>query len=39
VRFEGLNWMDVGNYMKTDDGLMLATSVCEQHAYLRLLTD
>ena len=39
MRFEDLNWMDVENYLKTDDRLMLVTGACEQHGYLSLLTD
>jgi creatinine amidohydrolase len=38
-RFEDLNWMDVENYLKTDDRLMLVVGACEQHGYLSLLTD
>ena len=39
MRFEDLNWMDVENYLQTDDRLMLVTGACEQHGYLSLLTD
>ena len=39
MRIEDLNWMDVENYLKTDDRLMLVTGACEQHGYLSLLTD
>jgi creatinine amidohydrolase len=39
MRFEDLNWLDVENYLKTDDRLMLVTGACEQHGYLSLLTD
>src|SRR6266851_3180150 len=39
MRFEDLNWMDVENYLKTEDRLMLVTGACEQHGYLSLLTD
>src|SRR5579859_2861682 len=39
MRFEDLNWMDVENYLKADDRLMLVTGACEQHGYLSLLTD
>jgi creatinine amidohydrolase len=31
--------MDVENYLKTDDRLILVTGSCEQHAYLSLATD
>ena len=36
---EDLNWMDVENYLKTDDRLMLVVGACEEHGYLSLLTD
>ncbi len=39
MRFEDLNWLDVENYLKQDDRLMLALGACEQHGYLSLLTD
>jgi creatinine amidohydrolase len=39
MRFEDLNWMDVENYLRADDRLMLVTGACEQHGYLSLLTD
>jgi len=39
MRFEDLNWMDVENYLKQDDRLMIVLGACEQHAYLSLLTD
>lgn len=39
MRFEELNWMDVENYLKTDDRVMLVLGACEQHGYLSLLTD
>jgi len=31
--------MDVENYLKQDDRLILVTGACEQHGYLSLLTD
>lgn len=31
--------MDIENYLKQDDRLMLVTGACEQHGYLSLLTD
>jgi hypothetical protein len=34
MRFEDLNWMDVENYLKTDDRLMLVVGACEEHGYL-----
>lgn len=39
MRLEELNWMDVENYLKRDDRLMLVLGACEQHGYLSLLTD
>ena len=39
MRLEDLNWMDVENYLKTNDRLMLVVGACEQHGYLSLLTD
>jgi len=39
MRFEDLNWMDVENYLKQDNRLMIVLGACEQHGYLSLLTD
>jgi creatinine amidohydrolase len=39
MRLEELNWMDVENYIKQDNRIMLVLGSCEQHAYLSLLTD
>jgi creatinine amidohydrolase len=39
MRFEDLNWMDVEQYLKQDDRLMLVLGACEQHAHLSLLAD
>ena len=39
MRFDDLNWMDVENYLRQDDRLMLVLGACEQHAYLSLTTD
>ena len=39
MRTEDLNWMDVEEYLKRDDRLMLVTGSTEQHGYLSLLTD
>ncbi len=39
MRIEDLNWMDVENYLKQDDRLILVIGACEQHAYLSLLSD
>ena len=37
--FEDLNWMDVEEYLKRDDRIVLVTGSCEQHGYLSLLSD
>lgn len=39
MRFEDLNWMDVEEYLKTDDRLIIILGAAEQHGYLSLLTD
>ncbi|GAB4484072.1 MAG: creatininase family protein [Anaerolineales bacterium] len=39
MRFEELNWMDVEEYLRHDDRLMLVLGATEQHGYLSLLTD
>jgi len=39
MRIEDLNWMDVENYLKTDDRLIIPLGACEQHGYLSLMTD
>lgn len=39
MRLEELNWMDVEEYLKLDDRIMVILGACEQHAYLSLLTD
>lgn len=39
MRFEELNWMDVENYLKKDDRLILVLGACEEHGFLSLLTD
>jgi len=39
MRFGDLNWMDVENYLKTDDRIMLVLGATEQHGYLSLQTD
>ena len=39
MRLEELNWMDVENYLKTDDRIMIVVGATEQHGYLSLLTD
>ncbi len=39
MRIEDLNWMDVEEYLKKEDRLMLILGACEQHGYLSLLSD
>lgn len=39
MRFDELNWMDVENYLKQEDRLILVLGACEEHGYLSLLTD
>jgi len=39
MRLEELSWLDIENYLKQDDRLMLVLGACEQHGYLSLLTD
>ena len=39
MRTEDLNWMDVEEYLKHEDRLILVLGATEQHAYLSLLTD
>jgi len=39
MRMEDLNWMDVEEYLKRDDRLILVVGACEQHGYLSLLSD
>ncbi|HTX79509.1 MAG TPA: creatininase family protein [Longilinea sp.] len=39
MRIDDCNWMDVENYLKKDDRLMLILGACEQHGYLSLMTD
>ncbi len=39
MRIEDLNWMDVEEYLKHDDRLILVVGACEQHGYLSLLCD
>lgn len=39
MRFEELNWMDVENYLRRDNRLILVIGACEQHGYLSLLSD
>ena len=39
MRLEELNWMDVEEYLKNENRVMLVLGACEQHGYLSLLTD
>jgi len=39
MRFEDLNWMDVEEYLKHDDRLMIVVGACEQHGFLSIMTD
>jgi len=39
MRIEDLNWMDVEEYLKHDDRLILVLGAIEQHGYLSLATD
>ncbi|WP_299028049.1 creatininase family protein [uncultured Thermanaerothrix sp.] len=39
MRLEDLNWMDVEEYLRRDDRVILVLGACEQHGYLSLLTD
>jgi creatinine amidohydrolase len=39
MQFKDLNWMQVENYLKSDNRVMLVLGACEQHGYLSLLTD
>lgn len=39
MRFEDCNWMDIENYLKAEDRVMMVVGACEQHGYLSLQTD
>lgn len=39
MRIEDLNWMDIEDYLKHDDRLILVVGACEQHGYLSMLSD
>src|SRR5512142_1807942 len=39
MRLDELNWMDVEQYLKHEDRIMLVLGACEQHGYLSLLSD
>ena len=39
MRLDDLNWMDVENYLQSEDRVILVLGACEQHGYLSLTTD
>ncbi len=39
MRFEDLSWLDIENYLKVDNRLILVLGSCEQHGYLSLSCD
>jgi len=39
IRLENCNWMQVEQYLKSDNRLVLVLGACEQHGYLSLLSD
>ena len=39
MRFDDLNWMDIENYLKAEDRIMLVVGACEEHGYLSIMTD
>jgi creatinine amidohydrolase len=39
MHFEYHNWMNIEDYLRSDDRVMLVLGACEQHGYLSLLTD
>ncbi len=39
MRFSDLNWMDVEEYLKREDRIIVVLGACEQHGYLSLQTD
>ena len=39
MQFEERNWMQVEEYLKNDDRVILVLGACEQHGYLSLMTD
>jgi len=39
MRFEDLNWMDVEEYLRHEDRVMLVLGATEQHGYLSLASD
>lgn len=39
MRISELNWMDVEEYLKNEDRIIVVLGACEQHGYLSLQTD
>lgn len=39
MHLDDLNFMDVEDYLKQDDRILLVMGACEQHGYLSLMTD
>ncbi len=39
MRISELNWMDVEEYLKNEDRVIVVLGACEQHGYLSLQTD
>jgi creatinine amidohydrolase len=39
MRISELNWMDVQEYLKSEDRIIVVLGACEQHGYLSLQTD
>jgi creatinine amidohydrolase len=39
MRISELNWMDVQEYLKSEDRVIVVLGACEQHGYLSLQTD
>lgn len=39
MRLDEFNWMDIEQYLKEEDRIILVLGACEQHGYLSLLTD
>ena len=39
MHFKDHNWMQIEDYLKKDDRVMLVLGACEQHGYLSMLTD
>ena len=39
MRISELNWMDVEEYLKSEDRIMVILGACEQHGFLSLQTD